>query len=367
MKKIIVIVVVVALVVSGIYFISSGNNASKESATEKIKVKNVETVEVVSEATPIEIEYTGIVKPDELTNYSFRNAGQVAKINVKVGDKISVGDIIATLNREDIKVQLEVVKQTYQTAVLDEQKAYDLYRFNQNNYEKLNNLYDTGAISKDKLDTAMINLSTYKLVYQQAGMVAESARLDLEYKADLLEDTVIVAQSAGTVVAVNSKEGDRVNVGMPICSVRNEVKVITIGVAQKDLKNMAEGTIVNIDLSESVIDGKIISIGEIPDNYTRTYEVKISLEDDSVSIGSIVNVRIKTAMEDGIWIPIQSIVSSSIDYVYIVEDGKAIKKTVSIESFNDAKAKVIGLEAGDEVVTKGMHSLKHSVEVQVIN
>ena len=59
------------------------------------------------------------------------------------------------------------------------------------------------------------------------------------------------------------------------------------------------------------------------------------------------------------------ILSSNIDYVYVVEDDRAVKRTVTIEKTKGSQAKVKGLEVGEQLIVNGMKSVKNGALVNI--
>ncbi len=180
-----------------------------------------------------EVSVTGRIKPAESVDLAFEKSGKVASVNIKVGDKVVVGQVLASLTNADLaaqvaqaqaslnkeRIKLEELKigtraedlQVYQTAVNNAENALTDAKTNLQNIESkavadLNNLYDginsllsdsyieaDDAINKqiDELfsndNTSSPQLTFYSgsqikadVEWQRAQMTGELAQLKLE-------------------------------------------------------------------------------------------------------------------------------------------------------------------------------------------
>ncbi len=110
---VILLVVVIAIFVAG-YFYFSG---SKKPDYEFTIAKRADIIQ--------EVSVTGRVKPAEAVDLAFEKAGKVVNIYVKVGDKITAGQLLVNLDNTDIAAQLTQAEAELKTqkAKLDELRA----------------------------------------------------------------------------------------------------------------------------------------------------------------------------------------------------------------------------------------------------
>jgi HlyD family secretion protein len=54
-------------------------------------------------------------------------------------------------------------------------------------------------------------------------------------------------------------------------------------------------------------------------------------------------------------------------YVYVVEDGRAIKRRITLIGFNNTDVRVEGLSANEVVIINGVKSLRSGTAVKVVN
>lgn len=80
----------------------------------------------------------------------------------------------------------------------------------------------------------------------------------------------------------------------------------------------------------------------------------------------MVEVNIILGEENGMWIPIDAIISKGEDIIYVVEDDKAIKKNVTLEETKGYLVKVKGLKEGDKVITENISNINHGDHVSIV-
>jgi len=107
-KKPVIIVSIVAIVVvvAGYFYFSGSKKPNYEFAIAK-------RADIVQE-----VSVTGRVKPAENVDLAFEKGGRVARVYVRVGDKVKSGDLLIALENSDLQAQLNQAQ-----AVLKEQQT----------------------------------------------------------------------------------------------------------------------------------------------------------------------------------------------------------------------------------------------------
>ena len=110
----IILLLVVIFAAAGAYFYYRG---SQKSPYEFTTVQKGELIQ--------EVSVTGRVKPAENVDLAFEKSGRVAYIGVKVGDKVSAGQTLASLSNADLVAQLKQARASLQKeqVKLDQLKA----------------------------------------------------------------------------------------------------------------------------------------------------------------------------------------------------------------------------------------------------
>lgn len=367
------------------------------------KKKPVKVVSVKEEVRPITLAYTGVAGAEELKKLAFQSPGKIAKVMVERGQPVQKGQQLAQLDTKDLeyalvaaKGQLEGAQAQYDKVVngavpeeikrveINVKKARDAYHFADENYKKMLKLYEEGAISKNDLDKAKLELDmreadlhgareTEKQVKNGAraedqaaarGQL-EQARADYSHKKRLLEEATLTADTDGYVVDVLYQEGEMVGAGYPVVVIRNNKQVVNVGLTSKDLGKVQIGMKAKVRMGNTEWEGEVTNIGQMPDSQSRTYSVQIALPENALPMGTVVKVDLIVGEERGIWIPIPSILTDGEDYVFVVKDAKAYKRKIALGEATGAYVKVQGLQDGEALVIEGMKKLEDKDQVSV--
>lgn len=91
-KKRIIIAIVVLVVGYGVYSLASGGKPKTTYDTQAVTRGDLKQT----------VEVTGELKPAQRIDLSFKSSGTIAKINVKTGDRVKQGDVLAELKADDV-------------------------------------------------------------------------------------------------------------------------------------------------------------------------------------------------------------------------------------------------------------------------
>lgn len=175
---------------------------------------------------------TGKIVPREEIEIKPNMSGIIDKILVKEGDKVTMGQLIATLKIVPSVSQVNAAQQDVQNANLQINNAKANLATQQQQFNMQQRLYNQGVISKQEFLTAQQNLLSMQNQLKNANQQFQTAQKNLQIArtgvADGLQSlatTQIRSKANGTVLEVPVKVGYQVieanqfNAGTTICSV----------------------------------------------------------------------------------------------------------------------------------------------------
>ncbi|NBP90534.1 MAG: efflux RND transporter periplasmic adaptor subunit, partial [Opitutae bacterium] len=146
------------------------------------------------------ISAAGLVESmSENTSLGSAYSGIVSEVNVKVWDKVNRGQPLLTLDRTEIKQQIEVQASIVRAAEAATERAKD-------QYDRWSSLKDTGAVSKS-------DLKNYELAREEAVAKLNTARSQLTQLEIMFRRYQINSPIDGTVLQVNVRKGEFVAAG----------------------------------------------------------------------------------------------------------------------------------------------------------
>lgn len=274
--------------------------------------------------------------------------GEVREIFVEEGEDVSQGQILARLDGDRLRLELN-------------QSEANLRKL-QRDYERNVDLKEKGLISIGDFD---------KIRYEMEALEASFnlASLELDY-------TQIRAPIDGVVSQRFIRLGNTISVNEPAFRVTSfDPLVVYLHVPEREYRHIAKDQIVGIDidaLQGQRIVAAVTRVSPIVDPLTGTFKITIEISDDERRIKPGMFGRISIVYdvhENVLQIPRSSILEEGGETsVFVVEDGKAVRTTVQT-GFSDSGMIEIdaGLSDGDRVVTIGQVGLKDGAVVQVIN
>ncbi len=363
----------------------------------------VEVLRVVEETRPRKSSFIGTAQPGMTVQLSFKTGGRINEIRVEKGDRVKKGDILASLEKTDLayaeslaKAQLEMVKAQYEKALngatsedieqarLNVSKAEDTYRYAEEQFEEVERLYLQGTASKQVYDQAKlerdIRKSDLKLAKEMEAQVLkgarheeikaleaqlESAQTEYDYRRSMLNNAVLISGIDGVVMEVLSEKGEITGAGYPVVVLRSDEKIVYVGVPDKELKKITPETKVFIEYEEMQVESGVIRISEIPDTLTGLYNIEVKADEIDIPFGASVTVSFLYGEDKGIFVPITAINSGIEDYVYIVSDGRAVRRPVKIEGIDNFDARVTGIFEDEYIITSGVGRISAGSAVSV--
>lgn len=328
--------------------------------------KSVETLVTGLRTTNQVTAYSGIIESIERTDLSFNIPGRVSRIAVSEGDTVVAGQILASINTQDIQMQMSSLRSKAASTSKEIQKAEANLRFSEEDYNRNKQLQEAGAISEVALEQKALTLEQASLVHQMAQEAAKQLQTEQSRLGSIVDDGTLKAESAGVVDAVHLEVSEYAAPGKPVMTLRSEQLMAVTYVTAKDLPLLSKDMPVTIEQDGKTTQGSIASISDSADVVTRVYKVEITLPADWGTDGAVVRIGFTTGEAQHVWVPLQSILSSTVDYVYVVREGQAVKQVIEVLDTEGDEAAVSGLKPGEAVIVSGMKSVIEGMTVKVI-
>jgi RND family efflux transporter MFP subunit len=164
--------------------------------TPSVKARTT-TVQLVTGSEAIaDLVATGYVVAQVKAAVSSKATGRLRVLNVEEGDSVKAGEVVAELENDDIKADLDVAKANLKMALADSIAA-DL------NFYRQKDLYDKGLISQEEMEIATAT-------FHRAIATVEARAAAVKAAEVALDNTIIVAPFNGTVLRKDADVGEMV-------------------------------------------------------------------------------------------------------------------------------------------------------------
>ena len=326
-------------------------------------------------------EFSGVVRSSMESSLSFRVAGTLETLHVRVGDLVAKGTLLAQLDETDYKVNYNQAVAAKNNALANRKSAETNVNTARSNYERIEKLYESNSVPLSELEKAENDYKTANA--QLAATASEIAAADSQIEAaqNQLRYTTLTAPFAGIITTIPIEENELVNSGTTIMKISaSDRPEIEVSIPDTYIAKVTKGQKVAITLSVAPTKKYNGTVDEV--SFTTgsgsTYPVKIVIDetDGDIRPGMAATVFFDLGnqsdnQEVKIYVP-PSAVGEGPDgrFVYVIEPqssdvGVARKRDIAIGELNTLGFEVkSGLEEGEIVATAGLQVLLDGMKVR---
>ena len=198
----------------------------------------------------------------------------------------------------------------------------------------------------------------------QAGI--QQAKVAVDVANTNLSNCVVTAPISGYITAKNVTLGQMASPGYEIFQIKNAKMIdVEINVTESVISSVSTGTkaIINIDSAKiKNVEGVVTSVGATKNDVTGLFSVKVAIPNKKgkIKVGMIAEVSLVTqSVSKALAVDYNSILKDGdINYVYVENDGKAVRKDVVTGVTDGKKIEILsGLEKGENVIVDGKEFL----------
>ena len=198
MKKTIAILTLAAV------FLTSCGGDKKEKIQEEAVIP-VKVSGVSGNANGDFITASGKIEAENSANVSTRMMGYITKFHVKVGQKVSAGQLLVSVNNTDLQAK----KAQVDASILQATAAYNNAK---KDYDRFVILFNQQSASQKELDDMTSRYEMAKAGLEGAKQMRNEVMAQFSYSN-------ITAPFSGEITNTFAKEGDMANPGMPLLSI----------------------------------------------------------------------------------------------------------------------------------------------------
>lgn len=273
-----------------------------------------------------------------------RVAGEVVDILVEEGDLVTEGQVLARLDGERLRLEMQQAR-----ANLD---------WTAREYERMVSLHERGLVSSASFEGMKYDLDSLRASY-------ELKKLNYDY-------TNIRATISGVVSARDIKLGQHLSVNNTAFRVTETSELVAhLKIPQSELAKFSAGNEAEIRVDampDDVFVARIARISPTIDMRNGTFRVTAYVDNAAGQLAPGMFGRFDIAYEkrvDALTIPAAAIIEEDNEVVvYVVSDGEAVRRSVTIGIVNDGLAEVLGgVDESDLIVVTGQGSLRDGSRV----
>ena len=331
---------------------------------QKTEVEQEVPLVMVTQPSSLHLEqksYAGEVQARQQTALAFRVAGQVTQRFADVGDRVKVGQVLATLDVQDAALQLNAARAQLESAQSAAKIASDeLQRFQQ--------LLPMNAVSRSQYDAV-------KNKYQHAMAQLKQAQSNYAVSSNQTDYNQLRATKNGVITERNIEVGQVLAAGQVAyqLAIDGEREVV-IGVPEQAVAEIRVGQEATVSLwsqPDSRFTGTVREISPAADQ-SRTFKVKVALREGNaqIQLGQSARVFLTRQANQGLYVPLSSVSATGQQaFVLVLQADSTVRQTpVTLGAYGRDSVPVLsGLQAQDYVVMGGVHLLRDRQKIRPIN
>ncbi|MFV5690967.1 efflux RND transporter periplasmic adaptor subunit [Flavobacterium sp. LT1R49] len=352
MKKNIITGIIILGAIAIIAVVLTNNKKENEAKTALVAEKNasvsVKVGTVKTEEVSLDFSANGNFEPLQELSFSAEKPGRVVRVLVDEGSTVHIGQTLAIVRSEQISSDLETAQASYQNALSD--------------YNRFENAFKTGGVTKQQLDQAKLGLVTAKSRLQQAKVNIGDTNIKSTINGIVNKKYI----EPGSVLGAATQMFDIVNV------TRLKLKVT---VNENQVAGLKLGNNVNVKASvypDATFSGKITFIAPKADSRLN-FPIEIEIANNSsndLKAGMYGTAEFASSQQKQslMIVPRNAFVGSvSSNQVFVAENGVAKLKTVTAGRIFGDKVEILnGLSDGETVIVTGQINLQDGYKVDII-
>lgn len=352
MKKTLIYIVIAAILVGLAAYKISSNKSKQEAEVAEVAKEvdkiNVNVITVQYESINTDYTANGTFLPKAETNLSSEISGKVVSVLVKEGSRVGAGQVVATIKKDAIEVDMSQAQNNLQNAIIDNQR-----------YE---NAFKTGGVTKQQLDNSRLQLKN-----AQAAVRAQSVRVN---------NAAVRAGISGTINKRMVEPGAVVSPGTPMFEIVNinSLKLsVLVDESQVGKIQLGQQVAINVNvLPEDSFSGRITFIAPKSDA-SLNFPVEIEVQNrGNLKAGMYATAIFQTnngaETQNMLTVPATAFVNGvSSGQIFVAQNGvaKLIKVTPG-KVYGDKVQILNGLKNGDQVITSGQINLDNGSKINII-
>ncbi len=326
------------------------------------EARPVRTITVDKRDGGAPVMLTGRIEAENEAALAFRISGRVIENNMKLGDRVRPGQVVARVEPHN---ELNALRAAQASLAA----ANALFVRSRNHFARQETLVKQGWTSKKAYDEARQEL-------QAAQSQVETAGAQVKVAQDLVSYTELKADGPGVLTEVGPRAGEVVQAGQTIVRLaRDGGRDAVFDAPARLLRSAPRDSEITVSLADDAgvrTTGRVRAVAPQADPVTRTFTIKVALEKppDAMRLGATVNGHLHLKADAAIEIPATALVKADRESAVWIVDASSLTvsmRPVDIVRYDPEKILISrGLDAGEIVVTAGVHALHPGQKIRLL-
>lgn len=333
----------------GLFLLPTFTVASAEEARRPV------VSEFVTPKSGLQPSWVGTVAARIETDLGFPRIGTLAERPVNLGDVVTQDQVLALQDPQDLDADLRAAQAGVTVAEARANSARDAA-------DRVNALVKRGVDSEAASQSAAAQLAAAEAFLEQAQATLVGAE-------DARKNATLRAPQEGVVTQVFAEPGSTLAAGAPVLRLAGtEDREVIIDLSESDVAGLIIGAIFSVRLEANPAletTAHLTSIDPVATRATRTRQLRLAMAADAPAgfrLGALVQVEPMDETAVRTSLPLTALIDGSEPtQVWRISTTDRSVSRVTVETGPIAGNRVLilnGLSTGDEIVVKGVNSIK---------
>ncbi|WP_430810478.1 MULTISPECIES: efflux RND transporter periplasmic adaptor subunit [unclassified Carboxylicivirga] len=322
----------------------------------------VEAETLASSTVAKKFQYTGSVASVNQSTLSTRLMGQISRVLVREGDKVSRGQLLIAIRSNDIQAKEKQVEAN----IIQAQAAY---KHAKEDFSRITALYKSKSATQKELDDITVHLAMTKAQLEAAQKAKDEV-------VEMLSYANIRAPYDGVITQKFVDSGDMANPGMPLLAIEAPgLFEVRAKIPESEIYKVEKGDTVEvfIDACKQAIKGSISHISPSSRFSGSQFDARIALQPaedqkDVIRSGVFAHVQHFKGQESKLLVPNDRIVKrGQLMGVWTVSHaGQALLRWVRLgKTYGDKIEVLSGLNEGNRLILSAEGRLFDGAKLQI--
>jgi HlyD family secretion protein len=321
----------------------------------------VTVVTATTQKLSAKLVIVGTVEPVVKIDLGVREAGTLAAVTVNIGDHVTKGEVLASLDTGQLAPDVAAAEARLRMAEAKGAATASAY-------ERVADIRATGAIAPEQIDDRAADAAA-----RQANIGI--AKADLAAAQARLADAAVIAPTDGVIAARDAEVGQYAAPGGPplFTLIGNEGLIFRATIPQDQIRLMAPGMAVTLDLPGGTVTGKMIGADPAVDASTHLGTIRVALpRNPALRVGAFIEASVDLGRHTLMAVPQTALVAGAGGFhVVVVEHGIAVFHPVTLASLPGNASSLVpiasGVAPGDVIVADAGASLLNGQRVRPVD
>ncbi len=345
--------------------------AEPEAPAPALDVAAVRATPGTIEAT---IELSGTLAPRARVGVKPRMPGTLDSVHVDIGDRVRVGQVIATIDRRQIDAEVDAAAATINVARAGLASVEAALANAETEQARAKSLFDSGALPRQRLEAADTALRAAVAQRDLAQATVAQAEAAARRAREMQRNATLTAPVAGHIVARHYDAGAMPG-DLPVVVVADmrEMK-LEVGVSEMEAGRLRLGLPASVTVQArpgETFAGRLAAIAPEVDDRNRHFKIDVRVDNPDATLLSGMYATVRLVLDtaaDVLTLPREAVLTRDGRAMVMRVSGEEVAPTDVTTGLADGRRVQIlsGLSAGDVVLADARRQLPATARINPV-